>query len=238
MKIATWNLERGPSLRAQRAQNTALEGLRADILVLTEPPASCRSGPSLVTSPRQRVGRQGAESWVAIVGKSAVKPAEIDIPFERMAAAARATVDGRQVIIYGAVLPWKSIRSHAPELVHVGESASAAFSRVLREQVADIERLRRRYKPDVIIWAGDFNQTVSGANHGGSRANRTALTDALDGLGFKAWNGEAHHAQAGLNAVDLICGPRGQRLVGQGRIDPVTSDGVQMSDHAGYWVEF
>lgn len=238
MKIATWNLERGPSHKAQRAQKAVLDSLGADVLVLTEPPTSYRSGPFVVASPREREGRRGAESWVAIVGKSEVRAAEIDIPFERMAAAACATVDGRKVIIYGAVLPWNSIRSHAPELVPAGESASDTFVRVLREQVADIELLRRRYKPDVISWAGDFNQTVTGANHSGSRANRTALTDALRDLGFKAWNEDAPHAQVGLKAIDLICGPQDQRPVLQGRIDPVAPDGVVMSDHAGYWVVF
>jgi endonuclease/exonuclease/phosphatase family metal-dependent hydrolase len=191
----------------------------------------------VVTSPRQRDGRQGAESWVAIVGKSEIKPAEIDIPFERMAAAARATVDGREVIVYGAVLPWNSIRSHAPELVHAGESASDTFVRVLREQAADIERLRRRHKPDVIIWAGDFNQTVGGPNYGGSRAKRDTLIQTLATLDFEAWNRKEAHARAGLQAIDLICGRRDQRPVRQGRIDPVSGD-IRMSDHAGYWVEF
>lgn len=237
MKIATWNLERGPSRKAERAQKSVLDALAADIVVLTEPPTDCRTSHSVVTSPPHRHGRHGPESWVAIQGKSALNAVEIDIPYERMAVAARAKVDGRQVIIYGTVLPWNAIRRHAPELVQAGESASDAFSRVLREQVADILELRRRHRPDLILWAGDFNQSVRGANYGGSQANRKMLTDALDALGFEAWNGKADHAEAGLCAIDLICGVRDQPLAHQGRIDPVAAGKVQMSDHAGYWVE-
>ena len=236
MKIATWNLERGPSRKAQVAQRTVLEGLGADILVLTEPPTSYRSGPFVVTSPRQRDGRQGAESWVAIVGKSAVKPAEIDIPFERMAAAARATVDGREVIIYGAVLPWNSIRSHAPELVRAGESAFDDLRSGASGTGRRHRELRRRYRPDLIIWAGDFNQTVTGPNYGGSGAKRGKLVAALRRLGFRAWNQDEPHASPGLHAIDLICGPTALAPSNWGRIEPV-HDGIVMSDHAGYWVE-
>jgi len=166
-----------------------------------------------------------------------VEPVALDIPFERMAAAAHATMDGRDVIVYGAVLPWGSIGTHAPKLVRAGESSLDAFRRVLHEQAADIAALRRRYERDLIVWAGDFNQTITGPNRSGSGARRAALLDVLAGLGFAAWNGDTAHARHGLCAIDLICGPRDRRPAQQGRIDP-NLDGVVMSDHAGYWVEF
>jgi hypothetical protein len=65
---------------------------------------------------------------------------------------------------------------------------------------------------------------------------RVALNKCLAELGFVAWNGEADHARENLRAIDLICGPKGQTTLAQGRIDP-TRDGVRMSDHAGYWVD-
>lgn len=87
-----------------------------------------------------------------------------------------------------------------------------------------------------MIWAGDFNQHVSGPNHGGSAAKREALVRALEGLGLVAWNREAAHDAEGLRAIDLICGPRELPVRAQGRI-AATREGVRMSDHAGYWVE-
>lgn len=158
----------------------------------------------------------------------------LDVPFERMAVAARVTVSGRSLVIYGAVLPWGSIRSHAPELVKDGEVFADVFKRVLEEQQADLRALQAEHES--VVWAGDFNQTVGGSNAGGSRKGRDHPVTCLDDLGLVAWNGSADHACEGLRAIDLICGPKGQTIVRQGRIDPVR-DGVRMSDHAGYWVD-
>jgi hypothetical protein len=236
MRIATWNLERGGrTLRARQNQDDVLRHLAADLLVLTEPGPGYRSREGTVVSPSLRKGHRGLEPWIAIVAQW-VESISLDIPFERMASAARARLNGRDVVVYGSVLPWGSIRSHAPELVRDGESALDAFVRIVHEQVADIRELRRRFEQDVIIWAGDFNQTVSGPHRSGSKAKRAALLQAFQELGFAAWNGDARHAAPGLHAIDLICGPCEIIPVDQGRIHPV-HNGVTMSDHAGYWIE-
>lgn len=236
MRIATWNLERGRAIASQQA---AIDRLRADILILTEPPKSYTSGPSVVTSPSSRHGRRGLkESWVAIVGSSTVTPVAMDIPFERLAAAAKTSVAGRHVLVYGSVLPWNSVRSRAPYVCRIGESSYDTFLRVLCEQVADVSALRRNHDHDLIIWAGDFNQSLAGPIRGGSRQKRNGLTDALKTLGLEAWNGLMAHASEGLCAVDLICSPRNLPPIAQGRLDPLSSDNVVMSDHAGYWLDF
>jgi hypothetical protein len=236
MRAATWNLQGGGTSRAARAaQETVLQDLAADVLVLTEPGASYMNGPGVVTSPRRHADQKDDAPWVAIVG-TCVEPVPLDIPFARMAVAATARVDDVPFLIYGSVLPWAFVGRNAPELLRKGETATDAFRRVLREQAADIERLGRRHRDHVIIWAGDFNQTVSGRNFGGSVTKREALLAALDGLGLVAWNAAAANADEGMYAIDLICGPGERTTRRQGRIDP-TLDGVVMSDHAGYWVE-
>lgn len=236
MHVATWNLQRGGTSRAARAaQETVLQDLAADVLVLTEPGASYMNGPGVVTSPRRDGDQKDDEPWVAIVGTS-VEPVPLEIPFERMAAAATARVNDVPLVIYGSVLPWAFVGRAAPELLREGETATDAFLRVLREQAADIERLGRRHPDHAIIWAGDFNQTVSGRNFGGSATRREALLGALDRLGLVAWNGAAANVDEGMRAIDLICGPCERTIGRQGRIDP-TIDGVVASDHAGYWVE-
>lgn len=151
-----------------------------------------------------------------------------------MAVAAVAETPRGAFVIYGSVLPWG--QQHAPELARDGESSLASFVRVLRDQVADIEELRRGHPQHAVIWAGDFNQHVHGPDRGGSRAKREALEAALVRLGLVAWNGAAAHAKPGMHAIDLICGPPEIDVRAQGRIDPVR-DGVPMTDHAGYWVE-
>lgn len=235
MKIATWNLERGGRTQgAREAQEELLAELRADVVVLTEPASSYKTATGVVTSPRRsKKGIVRPEAWVAICGGS-VEPVELDVPYERTAVAARVSVGGVTVIVYGAVLPWLAVTSHAPELVEEGEDSFAVFKRVLAEQAKDIAELRRYGYP--IIWAGDFNQSVSGPNWGGSNDRRDLLFDTLKRLDMVAWNGKADHAMSGMCAVDLICGPKECVLVSQGRIDP-TRNTLTMSDHAGYWVE-
>jgi len=234
MRIATWNLERGGRSRAAReAQEETLRDLGADVVVLTEPPASYAGGPGVVTSPAAGPGTRGAESWVAIVG-SEVQAVPLQIPYERLAVAARVVTAGRPLNVYGAVLPWRSIRTQASELVRGGESYVDAFERILEGQKADLLRLRDAGEP--IVWAGDFNQSVTGPNWGGSTRARGGLNKCLADLGCVAWNGEADHADHDLRAIDLICGLKDQVILAQGRISPVR-DGVRMSDHAGYWVE-
>jgi endonuclease/exonuclease/phosphatase family metal-dependent hydrolase len=237
VRIATWNLERGGRTRAaRRAQEVTLRELERDVIVLTEPGPEFEAAAGTVTSPRLRENRSVAESWIAILG-NAVRPASLEIPFERMAAAAVAETLTGAFVIYGSVLPWGTFRQHAPELARQGESSLDSFVRVLGEQLADIEELRRRHPGHAVIWAGDFNQHVHGPDRGGSRAKREALEAALVRLGLVAWNGAAAHAQPGMHAIDLICGPREIEIRAQGRIDP-TRDGVRMTDHAGYWVDF
>lgn len=238
VKIATWNLERGRSRRARESQTATLREVDADLVVLTEPPASFQPDPgdAMVASPPERLGSAGRESWVAIVTGLVLTPVGLEIPFDRMAVAAHVLGEARNVVIYGSVLPWGSIRSHAPDLVRGDASAFAAFVRVVGEQVEDIEALRMLYPRDLIVWAGDFNQTLTGPCRSGSLAKRQRLASALARLGFEAWNRDVAHARPGLRAIDLICGPKEVVVADTGRIDPVR-DGLVMSDHAGYWVE-
>lgn len=232
MRLATWNLERGGRTRAARAAQQrvlASNAMGADVLVLTEPPASVMAGPGTVISPP---GRHG--SWVVIQGRH-VQPVELPIPYDRMAVAARVgTTNGAQIIVYGTVLPWTAVTRHAPDLVRSGEDSLAAFKRVLEEQANDILALKQLGDP--VVWVGDFNQSVQGANFGGSTQRRDLLTCTLKFLNMVAWNANAAHAKPGMYAIDLICGPQQQTVTASDRIDP-SMDGVTMSDHAGYWVD-
>ena len=234
MKIATWNLEGGRTRAARSAQLESLRELQADVVALTEPPGTYRAGAGVVCSPPRRSGAAGLESWAAIVGDT-VEPIAFAIPYERLAVAARATVGDTSIVIYAAVLPWLAVTSHARDIVRPGEDSAAAFARVLAEQVRDVTDLRQRFG-DLVVWAGDFNQSLVGPVSGGSHARRAALAEALASIGYRAWNEDAGHAVEGMRAVDLICGPADAKLIARGRVAPRRGD-IVMSDHAGYWVE-
>jgi endonuclease/exonuclease/phosphatase family metal-dependent hydrolase len=235
VRIGTWNIdrERGPEQNmATRA--AIIQQLRLDVLVITEPgPAwSCRD--DVVISPAERLDRPLPESWVTIRAAGATRA--LPLPYGRLATAALTNVGGRSVVIYGAVLPWGGA-VRATGLAHAGESFASMFSRVLDEQVADLEYLTTIYPDALRLWAGDFNQTLEGPNLGvGSTRGRQQLEEALTRLGFAAWNRHQPHGLPGLATIDLICGPANMTVTSSERIDP-NVDGRRLSDHAAYVVE-
>jgi hypothetical protein len=205
MRIGTWNIERmGRGQKFAEQYKAKLESLNTDVLVVTEPgPGFHALFPEAVMSPENRPSRKPPEAWVAIVGKNleAVMP---DIPYTRLAVAARAEIEGQYVIVYGSVLPWNSAQHHAPD-VYGNEKRPfmEIFEQALNEQVGDMEELRRRYPQDALIWAGDFNHTLEGRAL--SRGASELLLNAISGLGLKAVNADSSHRAAGMNSLDLIC---------------------------------
>jgi len=239
MRILTWNLERGVhhGRRVVDQQQAILAGYNADLIVLTEVPAQLSTRQmSAVLSPVRREGNRGMEAWVSITAVNC-RPVDPLVPFERMAVAARAVVNGEAIVVYGSVLPWLSAGHHAPYL-HTSETETAAelFARILREQVDDMANLRARWPDHTLIWAGDFNQTLSGPNYGGSNARRHLLQAALDELDLVAWNQDAAHAKPSMHAVDLICGPANRTRRKVTKFGP-SLGAHTLSDHAGYVVE-
>ena len=237
MRILTWNLDHGYRGETQMfgAQAELIDAARADIAVLTELPVEWSNADGRVVSPARRPSERGRESWVAIVGRD-LQPASIEIPFERMAAAAVAKVDGDDFVIYGSVLPWNAALVQAPYLVQGGESAGGLFERVLAEQIADIDLLRNQHPGATVVWAGDFNQPLEGPNRGFSTRNRRLLEEALRAVDLIAYNRCLGHALDGYFAIDLICGPASRAAREVRRIDPVVQ-GTSLSDHAAYVVD-
>jgi len=236
VRIATWNLARGGRTAvARRAQLEIVRHLDVDVMVVTEPPNELLEGPGVVSSPQERPGRSGPESWVVLLGDG-LEPVGEQLPYERMATAARFRADGIDVIAYGSVLPWRAAPHQAPDLAQPGESASTMFERVLAAQEADIRALQERHPQAVVIWAGDFNQSLAGPNLTGSRRGRVALLAALGRLGMQAWNAESPHARSGLSTIDLVCGPATVPVKSIELLEP-SLGGQSLSDHAGYIVE-
>lgn len=231
-RIATWNLEANASDEAQRRQQAVLDAAAATVTVLTEVAAgwSSRLG-TLVTSPWSEDHRR---HWVAIAG-TGVEEVSLGTEAHPFEVAARLEMDGQEVLLYSTVLPWSNAVSQVPELAADGETAAAMFERILNLQTDRIEQLRNDHPGAVVIWAGDFNQTLEGPNWGGSVAGRNLLQNALDRLGLQAWNRTLGHAIQGMCAIDLICGPPGLCTRTE-RFAPLVGT-KELSDHAGYVVE-
>jgi hypothetical protein len=238
MRIATWNLERGGrnGARSDR-QRAVLETLAADVLILTEPHSpEVLPGVPTVGSPTEREGNGVREPWVAIVGAT-VEPVEqrLDFAFEDLAVSALAELDGKPALVVGSVLPWRSAPRHAPNLARPGETYAAMFERILRTQRDGMLRLRDHHPDHLLIWAGDFNQSLIGPNLTGSSRGRDLLSQTLADLELVAWNATASHATPPSYVVDLICGPAPEHELSIETI-PTHWHGDTLSDHLGYVV--
>lgn len=178
--------------------------MRADLIIVTEPGPGFRERHQLAhLSPEQRASRTGREAWVGICGP-ALKSVSLDIDYRHLAVASRAVLDETKVVIYGSVLPWVSARMHAPDVY--GESKQSfieIFESAMSEQVADMLELRSRYPDHSLVWAGDFNHTLTGRPL--SRRASELLRNAIDELDLAAVNASSPHRMEGMSSLDLIC---------------------------------
>jgi hypothetical protein len=233
MRVATWNLDRiARGLRLAESYDRAITDLRADVAVVTEPGVGFGDRhPDAVLAPEIRPNRGGPEAWVAIVGSS-LDRVEVELPYERLAAAARLEVDGRSIVIYGSILPWLRARNDAPDVFGQDErSFQTIFTTALAAQVRDIEELRSRYPGDVVFWAGAFNHTLVGLSQ--SRAASHALAAEIDRCGLRPLNADAPHKRPGYFATDLICSSKDVVCSSVDDLVPGI-DGRSLSHHRAY----
>jgi hypothetical protein len=237
MRLLTGNLNHSrTSVRA--GQHEILETLKPDIAVLTEAgrPVDLehRDHNIVVSDPRRNDG----ESWVVIRGRT-VTACDFTIPYERMAAAATAKIDGIDLLIYGSVLPWRAAASHAPDVFQLPESGvptAAIYGAWLTAQIRDIWRLRRQYPDHQFLWLGDFNVPVSPPFEYHLRAGSMMTVDALKGLNLRVYNADAEHLLPGLHTIDLICGPNDLVVARSESVD-CTSSELALSDHRLYFTD-
>lgn len=236
MRIGTWNLERHGAADRICRQRDLIKGARADVFVLTEVHCSFDfSDWTVVRSIESNQDKQSDDSWVAIIGNGLDRPIP-PLPRRKSSVAARVEIGGELLILYGTVLPWLRAPDQAPDLALPNETYNDMFGRVLRKQVEDLKALQLAHSEAIIVWAGDFNQSLSGSNRGGSNDSRALLKKTLCDLDLIAWNEHMAHAIPGMKAIDLICGPAKRPVKAIDRLDPV-ADGHKLSDHAGYVVE-
>jgi hypothetical protein len=238
MRIATWNIARlKMGTKQAAAYYEALDSFHADLLVVTEPgPGFFENHVDCVISPGQRLGAAGPESWVALLGNS-IQAHRIELPYNRLAAAGWAEIEGRNVALYGSVLPWNHFALRQAPDVYGTETRTfeEIFDQAIDEQVNDVLALQSEFGPENVIWAGDFNHPLTGSLHGYRRHARDAISASLDRLGMKAFNADAPNAHEVANAIDLICGPVTCVAEVVQCLYP-RPNGKPMSDHRGYCV--
>jgi hypothetical protein len=239
MRILTWNLDHSkPSVRDE--QFALIAEQHADIEVLTEPgPAVAfdAGGLKTVASPPER---SNDESWVVIRGEN-VKEVEFEIPYQRMAAAATTSIDGRDLLIYGSVLPWNSAAHQDHDVFDLpdkGVPSAAIYGAWLTDQLRDIWKLStlEQYKNHKVLWVGDLNVPVSGELKYHNPAASEMLKKALSKLSKKPYNANKAHALPNVETIDLICGPKSFKVTENKRIDGIHGNKA-LSDDCLYRVD-
>jgi len=138
-------------------------------------------------------------------------------------ASACGVVDG--VMFCSTVLPW---RSCGP--VPWGEGTHA--ERTARALDLFVGALPR----GDLVWGGDWNHSLSGAERAGSKLGRAHLERALEEFGLQVPTRNLAHRLDGVGTIDHIAVPREVTVVEASRVSGVGVGGA-LSDHDAYVVE-
>jgi hypothetical protein len=179
MKIATWNVDRvrpGNGARSERIRRAIAE-VDADVWVLTETHPDFTPGEGFATAAvsASAPDRKGAECWVAIWVRRDWASEEFTLSGqpERSAASLLRRTNGKPIIIFGCVLPWRS------DVRHSVVRGGAAFAHAIEAQSADWDLLRTKHRDAVFCLAGDLNQELTANGSVGTKRGREALVEAL-----------------------------------------------------------
>ena len=212
MRVATWNLDRAPRPGAVEL----LANVRADVLLLSEPPNDLE-GYSL-TPPGTRMTRgqlyAAAASRLATVGP--LEPVPPPHP-----ATAAAVVEGTTFV--STVLPWSSAGGN-------DWSGSTFTERTLLALVDPEPFLRAQPR---LVWGGDWNLTLEGGLRGQTHAGRAQLEQLLQQLGLRAPMRNQPRGVYDMRSIDHVAVP--------GRVVDVEHHiaeavGRRLSDHDLYVV--
>jgi len=206
--LATWNVEGTKPRSAARLAvvREALAALHHDVLVLTESYVDipALSGLRLSATSSEAPDREREGRWVCIWTSTAISAESLAVreEAERSAAVLLSMPSGRQVIVFGTVLPWRTDSRRA------GLRGGAAFEHSLNLQARDITRLRAQF-PGARFWMlGDFNQEIDASRPAGTAVGRAALKRFLAEQNLLALTGGATdplRRERWRDSIDHIC---------------------------------
>jgi hypothetical protein len=215
VRIGTWNLDG----KWTPQHLTVLETGRCDIWLLTEVPEAMSVDGHVVRS--QRMASSPAKSWAAIWSMSPVRAEPSPHP-------AAACAWAGDLLLCSCVLPWRGARPYWPDeganIAEITLTALAAMHSALVRGTAGL------------VWGGDWNLAMSGAETSGTYAGRTAIQQTVKELDLQVPTASLPHARDGRLSIDHLAIPSGWRVDACERLD-VDVDGRRLSDHDAYLVD-
>jgi hypothetical protein len=207
MRIGTWNL----AGRCTPRHRELLEEQDCDVWLLTEVSVDLElAGFRRHTTTALMAARR---HWAAVLSRLEMTALPDPHP-----ASAAADLDG--TVYCSSVLPWRSCGSGPPWVGGRQADKTAAV-------VADLDAA---LPEGPLVWGGDWNHALVGAEYAGSLAGRRHILDFLQRRGLIAATATLPHRMAGLATIDHIAVPGGPtsaiRFAAEG-----------LSDHDGYVVK-
>lgn len=212
MRVGTWNMAGRWDDRHERL----LTEQDCDVWLLTE--VNARAGLVGYEVCRTAETMVAGRAWAAVLSRSPLETMPDPHP-----ASAAARSDG--VVYCSSILPWRSCGSDAPW---------AGANHAERTQHAVATLLASLPEGD-LVWGGDWNHSLSGAELAGSKAGRQAVLTAVSKRGLRVPTaGLPSHLDECLS-IDHIAVP-GAWEAGARHVSALV-DGVRLSDHDAYVVD-
>lgn len=177
LAISNWNVERVlPSQFRFDSLCTTIRSIESDIWIFTETHCDLRPQKhsyGVFSGTPERESKDG-EAWCSIWSRWPITDLSEYVSDKSRCAAGIITESpfGR-MLIYATVLPWSTDpRAH-------GKGSYETYKREIELQQKDWVMLRDRYLADVLIVAGDFNQSLAPRHYYGSSEKRKLLESVM-----------------------------------------------------------
>ncbi len=215
----------------------------ADIWLFTEVHAdwALPGYTTLVSEPRS--GAPERKRWSGIARRDTLRVTSIPLedpgPTDERLCLARISDPGQRrpdFLVACSVLSWSNTTWSWPTLHPPGlyDDFASRFRAVPTSHVQRIVSARRA--DDVVIWGGDFNQSLTGRVLG-SRAGRSALLAAFDDLALDPPTANARHLIDGALSIDHLAVSSDWTEASSVTVITREDDPRQASDHALYLID-
>jgi len=155
------------------------------------------------------------QHWAALLSRKPLTPQPDPHP-----ASALAVVDGLNFC--ASILPWRGSGGESPwkGATHADRTEAAISTLLSKLPNADL------------VWGGDWNHSLIGAELAGSKGGRSVLLKAIESLGLSVPTAELMHRNDICNAIDHIGVPQNWLMKSVKRI---VAD--RLSDHDAYVID-
>lgn len=238
LRIGVWNLNHARGAAARTKRMALIEGLAADLWILTETNDHHAPDGFVGVHSEPRADSPAGGRWASIWSRHrVVRQLDVEDP-NRTCAALIETPQGA-LVVFGTVIPWEHDRGEPPR--DPTPRNWREQYRVIPLQGAEWASLRAAHPSAKLCIAGDLNISLGGGRYYGTKVGRDLLAQAMAKAGLACLTryeslppGALAYPMIDHVLIDTGCAGRSRVAAAwEGR----TADGAKLSDHSGALVE-